>query len=70
MNLSISTLKALRGRHDLKEDDNSLDAEFLKMEPIEIVRECTAWHLGDPSWANLIARLIVETEANPKDMFI
>jgi hypothetical protein len=57
----------LRGRLGLDEDDDSRDADILAMSPVEMVREATAWKLGDPSWARIIARYMVVTGAKPED---
>lgn len=46
----------LRGRFGIGNTDKSKDEDILKMSPAEMVRECTIWELGDPSWANQIAR--------------
>ena len=55
MQLSESMMIILRGRRDLDEDDTSQDDEIRAMPGSKIVRDCTAWHLGDPHWATVIA---------------
>ena len=46
-------MEMLRGRF---EGQGLTDAQILKkLSPAEIVYECTAWRLGDPDWANIIA---------------
>jgi hypothetical protein len=67
MKLTPRMMEMLRGRHGLNLDDTSKDAHFRKMEPVDIVRECTEWKLGDPSWANVIAGWMEAAGAKPQD---
>jgi hypothetical protein len=66
MKLTNSMMEALRGRRGLEENDTSLDEEILKMDPVEVVQECSAWYLGDSSWASIIAGWIVASGAKPE----
>lgn len=68
MKLTESMMRMLRGRLNLKPDDTSRDNDILSMSPVEIVRECTAWQLGDPYWATMIASWIKITECNVDDL--
>ena len=67
MKLPATMMEMLRGRFGLDEDDITKDAEIEKLSPVEIVRECAAWKLGDQHWANVVARWMKAAEANPKD---
>lgn len=60
-------LRKLRGRRGLELDDSSKDESIKNMSPVAIVQECTAWELGDPSWAYTIARWMRDAGANPED---
>jgi len=51
-------LEMLRQRSRLKEDDKRMDGHFNEMSPRAVVRECTAWKLGDPAWADYVVRLM------------
>ena len=61
-------MEMLRGRLGLNEDDTSRDAEILKMEPYEVVRECSAWKLGDPYWATMIAGWMKQSGCKVDDL--
>lgn len=63
-NLSNYTMNALRGRRGLKDGDTSQDKKIMAMSPERQVREAVAWQLGDPSWADHVASLILETGAD------
>jgi hypothetical protein len=67
MDITRRMMKALRGRRDLEYNDSSQDEKILKMTPVQIVRECVAWELGDPSWADQIAHWMVAARARPQD---
>ena len=69
MNITPSMMVALRGRLGLKSDDASRDDSIREMTPSEIVRECTAWNLGDPYWARLIAGWMMATGCTAEDLF-
>lgn len=62
-------LKKLRGRLGLEEDDKSRDERFYKMTPVQIVKECVAWEIGDETWATIIADFMVSMDVQPKDFF-
>jgi hypothetical protein len=49
--MTTQVLKMLRQRHDLEEYDTSIDDELKKMVPLDALRECCAWQIGDPLWA-------------------
>lgn len=58
----------LRGRfaHDM--NDLSRDALILKdLTPVEVVRACAGWKLGDPRWADAIAGWMRAVGAKPED---
>ena len=57
----------LRGRRNLDENDTSQDAAIQAMNPVEIVKECGAWRLGDRYWANIFAYWMEAAGANPHD---
>jgi len=60
----------LRGRRDLEEGDDSQDEAILKhLTPFKAVRECCAWKLGDPEWADEIARMMVHCGVKIKGFF-
>jgi hypothetical protein len=67
MNLTQNMMEMLRGRYGLDRYDTSKDVHFRKMGPVDIVRECTEWKLGDPSWANVIAGWMKAAGAKPQD---
>lgn len=67
MKIPEHMLRLLRLRHELAEDDTSSDADFHAMTPVEIIRECVTWDLGDPSWANRIAGFMKAVGAKPED---
>jgi hypothetical protein len=67
MNIPEYMLQKLRGRLGLEKDDKSRDEKFYQMSPVKIVKECTAWELGDAGWATIIAEWIVAVNADPKD---
>jgi hypothetical protein len=67
MKLSGDMMECLRGRRDLDEDDTSQDSEIEAMSPVEIVKECAAWRLGDRSWANIFAHWMKAAGAKPND---
>jgi len=67
MKLTAQMKEMLRGRCGLSPFDTSKDVAILEMSPVEVVRECTAWKLGDPFWATEIAAWMVAAGANPKD---
>jgi len=60
-------MESLRQRRGLDEDDASMDDEIKKMPPAEIVRELSAWELGDSSWADTFASWMQEAGAKPED---
>ena len=60
-------MEMLRGRRNLDEDDTSDDSEIEAMPPTKIVRECAAWRLGDPYWANTVAGWMAAAGAKPDD---
>ena len=68
MNLSESTIEALRGRRGLDENDNSQDNEILKMDPRKIVSEVCEWELGGSGWDKFFARIMFEAEVTAKDI--
>jgi hypothetical protein len=67
MKLTRNMMEMLRQRYALDADDSSKDVEILKMSPVDVVRDCTAWKIGDPSWANEIAAWMVHAGAKPQD---
>jgi len=67
MAINLRMLNMLRQRRDLEADDDSQDDKILKMSPVDIVTECTAWMLGDGSWANSIAGWMDSAGAKPED---
>ena len=67
MKLPEHILRMLRLRHELDVLDTSSDADFREMTPVEVVRECVTWELGDPSWANHIAGWMHAVGAKPED---
>ena len=68
MDLSESMMVALRGRRGLDEGDMSQDELIRKMSPGRIVRECTAWDLGDGGWASRIAGWMIRAGAKPEEV--
>ncbi len=60
-------MEALRGRRDLAEDDTSQDKEIEAMDPVQIVKECAGWKLGDSYWANIFAHWMKAAGAKPDD---
>ena len=67
MKLTPKMMGMLRQRFGLGEGDSSKDTEILKLTPVEVVQECTAWQLGDPGWADQIAGWMVAAGAKPQD---
>ena len=65
---SYDMMKALRGRWNLEENDESQDDEIMKMPPRDVVLECTTWFLGDPGWALRIASWIRQSKVNVVDL--
>lgn len=65
--LPNSMMVMLRGRLRLEEADTSKDDVILSMTPVEIVRECTTWRIGDPYWADCIAKWMVAAKASPEN---
>lgn len=59
----------LRGRLGLEPYNNLRDKEFYQMTPVQIVKECTAWEIGDADWATIIADFMVSMDVQPKDFF-
>ena len=57
----------LRARFGLDCDDTSKDEAILEMTPVEIVRECTEWRLGNPSCANAVASWMECAGTEPED---
>lgn len=57
----------LRQREGLDPSDTSHDEDLLKKSPVEMVRECVAWELGDGLWANMIALYMFDCGAKPED---
>ena len=68
MELTESMMEMLRGRRGLDEDDTSQDDGIRAMAPSVIVRECTAWELGDGAWATRIARWMDKAGCTVVDM--
>lgn len=60
-------LKMLRGRRGLEQDDKSQDDSIKKMDPMNKLRECLGWKLGDPSWADTILRMAKDCEVIDAD---
>jgi hypothetical protein len=52
MNTPEYILQKIRQRHDVDIKDNSQDAEFEKMSPLEKLRNVTGWELGDTDLAD------------------
>jgi len=67
MKLTPKMMGMLRQRFGSSEGDDRKDAEILKLTPVEVVRECTAWQLGDPGWADQIAQWMKAAGAKPQD---
>jgi hypothetical protein len=67
MKLTPTMMGMLRQRFGLNPDDTKKDAEILKLTPVEVVQECTAWQIGDPGWANQIAQWMKAAGAKPQD---
>lgn len=56
MKLPEDMMIALRGRSRLEENDTTQDEALVDLSPLEIVRQCAGWYLGDPSWAVTFAK--------------
>jgi hypothetical protein len=67
MNLPDYMMEMLRGRRGLEPGDKSQDADIGRLSPVDVVRECVAWRIGDPNWATEIALFMDHAGANPKD---
>lgn len=65
--LPNSMMEALRGRAGLEVNDDRFDEKLLKQEPEDIVRQCVAWELGDPDWANRIGCWMHAVGAKPEN---
>ena len=61
-------MEMLRGRRGLEDDDTSQDEKIKKMSPEKIVKECTAWQLGDSSWATVIAEWMAHAQCSVEDL--
>lgn len=68
MKLPNNMMVMLRGRYNLDETDTRMDAEIVKLKPAEIVRECSAWRLGDPLWAVVFAEWMKAAGCKPEDL--
>lgn len=51
--LPTNILAILRERKHLAIGDTSMDEKFNSMDPMQVVKECATWHLGDSGWANM-----------------
>ena len=60
-------MNMLRGRYGLEDGDTSKDEAIGELSPVEVVRECSAWKLGDPSWATEFAGWMEASGAKPED---
>ena len=67
MKIPEHMMRMLRGRCGVAGTDTSKDAAIRKMSPVEVVRECAAWTLGDPYWATRIAEWMKAVGAKPED---
>ena len=50
-------LRTLRKRRRLEEEDTSVDDSLENMKPMDKLRECVAWEIGDVRWADRILYL-------------
>lgn len=67
MDLNKMPLHILRQRLGLEDDDDSKDGIIAKYSPEKIVRELSAWHLGDPRWAESFAYWMKKYGAKPEN---
>lgn len=65
MNTPDHIMRTLRKRRGLEETDTSVDESIEKMEPINKLRECVVWELGDRAWADRILYLAKECGVKP-----
>jgi hypothetical protein len=67
MTIPLHIIEILRQRKNLDSNNNSKDEQILKMQPAAMVRECVAWELGYPSWADYFAKLMKDCNSKLED---
>ncbi len=67
--LTPTMIKALRVRLRVEEDDPSMDDRIAAMSGPDIVREMSAWRLGDEKWADMFAMWMVHANTTAEEIY-